>query len=103
MELTITSKSNDKYFDRTIVHFNIKTGPKETVKLEDAKKALAEHLKEGFLVIYTMKNVYGTREIKGIAQVYAKEETAKKLLQKYILKKNGVVYAESKEEKQETK
>jgi ribosomal protein S24E len=100
MELKITSKKQDKYFDRTIVDFQIKLESKETIKLEDVKKALSEHFKEGYIIVYTMKNVYGSREIKGKAHIYASEEKAKRLLQKYILKKNGVVYAEKpKEEK----
>ena len=103
MELKIISKTHDKYFDRTIVHFQIKTESKESFKLEDVRKALSEHFKEGFLVVYTMKNVYGSREIKGIAQVYASEEKAKQVLQKYVLKKNGVIYAEKQKEEKGTK
>ncbi len=103
MELKINSKTQDKYFDRTLVDFTLKTESKETPKLEDVKKALSEHFKEGYLVVYTMKNVYGSREIRGIAHVYESEEKAKRLLQKYILKKNGVVYAEKQKEEKGSK
>lgn len=103
MELKINSKTHDKYFDRTIISFQLKLGAKETAKLAEVRKALGEHVKEGFIVVYTMKNVYGSRNVNGIAQVYSNEEVAKKILQKHVLKKNGVVYAERKEEKAEAK
>lgn len=101
MELNIVSKRHDKYFNRTIADFRIKVGSKETIKLEDVKKAVSEQFKDGYIVIYTMKNVYGTREIKGRAHIYENEESAKRILQRYILEKNGVVYAEK--QKEETK
>ena len=103
MELKVISKSNDKYFDRTLITFSLKTESKETVKIDDVKKKLAEHFPEGFLVVYTLKNVYGSREINGIAHVYKDEESAKKVLQKFILKKNGVIYAEKQKEEKGTK
>ncbi len=103
MELKVISKSNDKYFDRTLITFSLKTESKETVKIDDVKKKLAEQFPEGFLIIYTLKNVYGSREINGTAHVYKDEESAKKVLQKFILKKNGVIYAEKQKEEKGTK
>ncbi len=99
MELKITSQNDDKFFDRTMVGFSVYSEPKETIKLNDVKNKLAEGFKEGFIIIYTMKNVYGKREAKGTAHIYKNEEAAKKLLQKYILKKNGVEYAEEQKKK----
>ncbi len=96
MELSVTSTTKDKYFDREVINFVVKTGPKETAKFADVKARLAEKYKDGYLVVYTMRNVYGSREVRGIAQLYADEALAKRILQKYILKKNGVVYAEEK-------
>ena len=86
-------------FDRIVVNFTIKIEPKETVKLEDIKSKLSEEFKDGLIIIYTMKNVYGKRDINGIAQVYKNEDVAKKILQKYVLKKNGIEYAKGKEKK----
>ena len=103
MELKVTSKSNDKYFDRTLITFSLKTESKETVKIDDVKKKLAEHFPDGFLVVYTLKNVYGSRDVNGIAHVYKDEESARRVLQKYILKKNGVIYAEKQKEEKGTK
>jgi ribosomal protein S24E len=96
MELKIVSKNADKFFDRTVVNFSVYSEPKETVKIEDVKNKLSEDFKEGFIVVYTMKNVYGKREATGIAHVYKNEDTAKKVLQKYVLKKNGVEYGKGK-------
>ncbi len=103
MELKIISKMNDKYLDRTLITFHLKTEPKEIVKIDDVKKKLAEHFPEGFLVVYTLKNVYGSRDVNGIAHVYKDEQSARRVLQKYILKKNGVVYAEKQKEEKGSK
>ncbi|MCL4400837.1 MAG: hypothetical protein M1348_00840 [Candidatus Parvarchaeota archaeon] len=103
MEFKITSKTHDKFFDRMLVNFRVKLGPKETIKIDDAKKLLSDQSKDGFIVIYSMKNSYGSRNVNGLAHIYKDEESAKALLQRYILKKNGVIYAERKEEKAETK
>ena len=98
MELKVESSRKDKLFDRTIINFDLTPTAKETIKLDDAKKKLAEKFSEGYLVIYTLKNVYGFSKIKGIAHIYKDETAAKRILQKYILKKNGVVYAEKQKE-----
>ena len=42
MEFKITSKTHDKFFDRMLVNFRVKLGPKETIKIDDAKKLLSD-------------------------------------------------------------
>ena len=90
MEIKIDSKSDNKYLDRDIINFTIKLKSGETAKISEIKKALESESKDGFLAIYTMKSTYGKNEVKGIAHVYKNEEMAKKILPKYILKKNGI-------------
>ncbi len=96
MEIKTEEAKEDKFFNRKIIKFSVKTGEKEIAKREDIKKKLHEENPEGFLIIYTMRNSYGKRELKGVAHVYKDEAHAKRIVQKHILKKNGVVYAEQK-------
>ena len=90
MDIKITSTKDDKYFDRKIINFSMEVKPKETIKLSDVRHKLSEEMKDGFLIVYTMRNVYGSGEIKGIAHLYKDESVAKRVLQGYILKKNGI-------------
>ncbi len=99
MELKIDSTTNDVYFDREIINFTIKLKGGEPAKIDETKRALSEEGKNGFLVIYTIKSTYGKNEAKGIAHVYKNEETAKKILPKYILEKNGVKNGKEETEK----
>jgi ribosomal protein S24E len=103
MELKVESSRKDKLFDRTIINFEITPAVKEIIKLDDAKKKLAEKFNEGYLVVYTLKNIYGFNKIKGVAHIYKDETAAKRILQKYILQKNGVVYAEKQKEEKGNK
>ncbi len=90
MEITDEKVEANKYLDRKVITFRIKKEKGETVKLEDVKDKLAERYSEGVLIVYTLKNVYGKNEAKGIAHLYSNENTAKKVLQKAILKKNSI-------------
>jgi ribosomal protein S24E len=99
MELKIDSTTNDVYFDREIINFTIKLKGGEPAKIDETKRALSEEGKNGFLVVYTIKSTYGKNEAKGIAHVYKNEETAKKILPKYILEKNGVKNGKEETEK----
>ncbi len=90
MEITDEKVENNKYLDRKVITFTMKKEKGEIIKLEDVKSKLAEKYSDGFLVIYTLKNVYGKNETKGIAHLYTNEDTAKKVLQKAILKKNSI-------------
>jgi ribosomal protein S24E len=98
MELHVLKTTEEEHFDRKRIEFTINTEKNETVRLDDAKKLLAEKFGEGIVIVYSLKNVYGARRINGTAHVYKDEKTAKRLLQRYILKKNGL-YAEEKETK----
>ncbi len=90
MEIKIDSKNDDRYLDREIINFTAKLKSGEPSKITEIKKALEEEAKNGFLIIYTIKSTYGKNEVKGIAHVYKNEETAKRILPKYILEKNGI-------------
>ena len=96
MELKTEEAKEDRFFERKIIKFSVKTASKETVKRDEIKKKLQEKFPEGFLIIYTMRNSYGKRELDGVAHIYKDEAHAKRIVQKHILKKNGVVYAEQK-------
>ena len=97
MEIKIEKEFKDHYFDRTIIDFFIKKGDKETVKLQDVKDKLKEKFPEGSIFIYTIKNIYGMNAAKGVAHVYKDEAVAKKVLQPFILKKNGAIDGKEKE------
>ncbi len=97
MELKITKETNDKYFDRKVIEFHIKKENKEIVKLEDVKGKLRERFPEGTLIVYTLKNVYGMNAANGVAHLYKDEAVAKKVLQPFILRKNGVLNGKEKE------
>ena len=96
MDIKTEEAKEDKFFERKIIRFSVRTAANETAKREDIKKTLREKHPEGFLIIYTMKNSYGKREINGVVHIYKDEAHAKRIVQKHILKKNGVVYAEQK-------
>jgi ribosomal protein S24E len=99
MEIKIDSTKDDRYFDREIINFTVKLKAGEPAKIEDTKKNLEQEGKNGFLVIYTIKNIYGKNEARGIAHVYKSEEMARKILPKYILEKNGVKNGKEETEK----
>ncbi len=99
MDIKVTSAKDDKYFDRKIINFSLEIKSKEAIKLSDVKQKLSEEYKDGFLVVYTMRNVYGSGEVKGIAHLYKDESVAKRVLQGYILKKNGIENGKEKEKK----
>lgn len=99
MEIKIDSTKDDKYFDRQIINFIVKLKAGEPAKLDETKKILEKEGKEGFLLIYTIKNIYGKNEARGIAHIYKNEELAKKILPKYILEKNGVKNGKEEAEK----
>ncbi|MCL4399581.1 hypothetical protein M1293_03715 [Candidatus Parvarchaeota archaeon] len=99
MEIKLDPVKEDKYFDRKLVTFTLKKEQKETVKIADIKTKLSEHFKDGFVVVYTVKSRYGLNEMYGCAHVYKDIEAAKKVLQRYILEKNGVEYAKEKTKK----
>ncbi len=99
MEVQIISKINDKYFDRDIIHFNVKLKGGETGKIDEVKKEIEKTNQQGTIIIYTIKSTYGKNEMNGIAHVYKDEETAKKILPRYILEKNGIKNGKEETEK----
>lgn len=99
MELKVNSSVNDAYFDREVVQFTVKLGSGELGRLSDIKKELEKGRGEGAVIVYTLKSTYGKNEVKGIAHVYKDAETAKKILPKYVLEKNGMMNGKEAEEK----
>ncbi|MDP8012911.1 MAG: hypothetical protein RAK22_02305 [Nanoarchaeota archaeon] len=103
MEIKVLSEHDDKYLDRKIVNFSVKLEPNENIDKNAIKTKLMEGYKEGFPIIYTIKGVYGIREAKGVLHIYKNEDSAKKLLPKYVLIKNGVIHGEEKESTEKSK
>ncbi len=100
MELKVNSSSDDKYFDRVVINFTVKLKSGEPARIDEIKKEIEKENQNGQVIIYTLKSVYGRNETKGIAHVYKNEETAKKILPKYVLEKNGIKNGKEKAEKE---
>lgn len=99
MKLEVTGESSNEFFDRKTVDFYVDFEKGEKVKLLDARKELSEKYKDGMLVVITLKNMFGLRRMKGVAQLYSNETVAKSVLPRYVLKKNGLIEDAKEKEK----
>ncbi|MGC8681975.1 MAG: hypothetical protein ACP5RE_00125 [Candidatus Acidifodinimicrobium sp.] len=99
MKLEILGESVNEFLDRKTVNFYVDFEKGEEVKLLDVKKELSGRYQDAFLVVNTLKNVFGQRRMKGTAQVYSNEKTARAVLPKYVLKKNGLIEDAKEKEK----
>ncbi len=90
MEIKIDSENENVYLDRKVINFTVKLKSGENAKLDDVKKELEKEVNDENILIYTIKNIYGKSEAKGIAHIYKDKNTALKVLPRYILEKNGI-------------
>ncbi|MCW1294048.1 MAG: hypothetical protein OH316_02490 [Candidatus Parvarchaeota archaeon] len=99
MNIEIGAEKENKFLGRRTIEFVVNFERKETVKLLDVRKELLSRYPSGFLVVYTLRNTFGLRRMKGVAHIYSDEATARAVLPDYILKKNGLMEDAKEKEK----
>ncbi len=92
MDIEVTSDIENKLLGRREVECLFR-GTSGAISRSDAAQAISKQMKASDKKVYTvlLKGAYGTRDVKGVFYIYNDDEVAKKDLQMYVLKRNGVV------------
>lgn len=92
MDIEVTSDIENKLLGRREVECVFR-GTSGAISRSDAAQAVSKQMKASDKKVYTvlLKGAYGTRDVKGMFYIYNDDEAAKKDLQTYVLKRNGVV------------
>lgn len=90
MDIEIVSERKNPYLSRVEVHFTVKYPGGPTPKREIVQGAIADMLgiKSEFVVIDSMKTVFGGELAKGYAKVYSSKETCMRIEREQILVRN---------------
>ncbi len=92
MDIEVTSDIENKLLGRREVECVFR-GTSGAISRKDAAQAVSKQMKASDKKVYTvlLKGAYGTRDIKGVFYIYNDDKAAKKDLQTYVLKRNGVI------------
>ncbi|OHE51406.1 MAG: hypothetical protein A3K61_07245 [Thaumarchaeota archaeon RBG_16_49_8] len=92
MDIEVTSDIENKLLGRREVECVFR-GTSGALSRSNAAQAVSKQMKASDKKVYTvlLKGAYGTMDLKGVFYIYNDDEAAKKDLQTYVLKRNGVV------------
>lgn len=92
MDIEVTSDIENKLLGRREVECVFR-GTSGSLSRSNAAQAVSKQMKASDKKVYTvlLKGAYGTMDLKGVFYIYNDDEAAKKDLQTYVLKRNGVV------------
>jgi len=92
VDIEVTSDIENKLLGRREVECVFR-GTSGALSRSNAAQAVSKQVKASDKKVYTvlLKGAYGTMDLKGVFYIYNDDEAAKKDLQTYVLKRNGVV------------